>query len=94
MYTQIFLVGLLAAMSPGPDFFIVMKNSLGFGSRVGIATAFGICLALVVHITYTIFGFAFILQKYPVVFILIQLLGAAYLIWLGWHAIQSTSTSK
>ncbi|YAR64199.1 LysE family translocator [Bacillus cytotoxicus] len=91
MYIQVFLVGLLAPMSPGPDFFIVMKNSLDFGSRTGIATAIGIALALVIHITYTILGFTVILQKYPAVFIIIQLLGATYLIWLGWNAIRSTS---
>ncbi|OYD08140.1 LysE family translocator [Paludifilum halophilum] len=89
MYLEVFAVGILAGMSPGPDFFVVMKNSLGFGYRVGIATALGIALALIVHITYTILGFTLILQQYPSLFIVIQIAGALYLLWLGWNAIRS-----
>lgn len=89
MFVEIFMVGLLAGMSPGPDFFIVMKNSLGYGSRVGVATAIGIALALVVHITYTILGFAYVMQQLPSLFHIIKMAGALYLIWLGYHAIRS-----
>ncbi|MBA2875583.1 LysE family translocator [Thermaerobacillus caldiproteolyticus] len=89
MFLEVFLVGILAAMSPGPDFFVVMRNSLEFGYRVGIATAFGITLALIVHITYTILGFAYVMQAYPSLFISIKILGALYLIWLGYNAIRS-----
>lgn len=88
MYVEVFLVGLLAAISPGPDFVVVMKNSLNYGARAGVATALGISTALVIHVTYTILGFALILQKYPAVFQIIQLLGALYLMWLGLNAIR------
>ncbi|MGG3572790.1 hypothetical protein ABES80_09925 [Bacillus gobiensis] len=39
-----------------------MKNSLGFGRRIGIATSLGIASALFVHITYTILGFTYIIE--------------------------------
>ncbi|TPE69674.1 LysE family transporter [Halalkalibacterium halodurans] len=94
MFVEVFIVGLLAGMSPGPDFFIVMKNSLGFGARVGILTSLGIASALIVHITYTVLGFAFLIETYPALFFTIQLLGAAYLIWLGFHAIRSSPPKK
>ncbi|MEH7142519.1 hypothetical protein [Priestia megaterium] len=42
MFLEIFLIGILSGLSPGPDFFLVMKNSLGFGRRIGIATALGV----------------------------------------------------
>ena len=44
MFLQIFLIGILAGMSPGPDFFVVIKNSLGYGKKIGIASAIGIKL--------------------------------------------------
>jgi len=91
MYVEVFLVGLLAAISPGPDFVVVMKNSLNFGARAGVATALGISLALVIHVTYTVLGFALILQKSPVLFQLIQVVGATYLTWLGINAIRLNS---
>lgn len=94
MYFEIFLIGILAGMSPGPDFFVVMRNSLGYGKRVGITTALGISLALIIHVTYTILGFSLIIQSYPQIFFGIQVLGALYLIWLGVNAIRSVPSSN
>ncbi|TKI86898.1 LysE family translocator, partial [Bacillus cereus] len=37
MYVEVFFLGILIALSPGPDFVIVMKNSLGIGRKHGIA---------------------------------------------------------
>lgn len=91
---EVFLVGVLAALSPGPDFVVVMKNSLGIGRKYGIATALGISSALIVHITYTILGFTIILEKSPVIFNVIKLIGAAYLLWLGWKGIRSKAQSE
>lgn len=43
-------VSLLAAVSPGPDFCIVVRNSLSYSRKAGFWTAFGVSLALVVHL--------------------------------------------
>ncbi|HEY5563361.1 MAG TPA: LysE family translocator [Clostridiaceae bacterium] len=94
MFLQIFLIGILAGMSPGPDFFIVMKNSLGYGKKIGIASAIGIATALIIHASYTIFGLALLLQKYIYVFKFIQISGACYLAYLGIQAIISTFSNK
>ncbi|MCY8234960.1 LysE family translocator [Priestia endophytica] len=94
MFFEIFLIGILSGLSPGPDFFLVMKNSLGFGRRIGIATALGVASALVVHVTYTILGFTYIIEKFPSIFIIIKLAGSLYLLWLGFHAIRAVKQSK
>jgi RhtB (resistance to homoserine/threonine) family protein len=88
------IVALLAGMSPGPDFFLVMKNSLGYGRRVGMASAFGIAAALAVHASYTIVGLALIIRHYRWLFAAIQILGALYLAYLGISAIVSTLRKK
>jgi RhtB (resistance to homoserine/threonine) family protein len=93
MYLEVFLVGLLAGISPGPDFVVVLKNSLGFGRRAGKATAFGIAAALIFHVSYTVLGFAIILHKLPGLFRFIQVLGAIYLIWLGWSGLRSRAVA-
>lgn len=87
-------IGLLAGMSPGPDFFIVMKNSLRYGKKIGIASAIGVGSALLIYATYTILGLALILQKYLYVFKGIQILGACYLAYLGIQAVVSTFSGK
>ncbi|MED4072087.1 LysE family translocator [Priestia endophytica] len=94
MFFEIFLIGILSGLSPGPDFFLVMKNSLGFGRRIGIATALGVASALFVHVTYTILGFTYIIEKFPSIFIVIKLAGSLYLLWLGFHAIRAVKQSK
>ena len=94
MFLEVFLIGVLCAISPGPDFFIVMKNSLGYGKQVGIASALGIATALTIHAAYTILGLAIMLQTYFFIFKAIQLAGACYLLYLGILSIRSTLHSQ
>jgi RhtB (resistance to homoserine/threonine) family protein len=94
VYLEVFLVGVLAALSPGPDFVVVMKNSLGIGRKYGVVTALGVASALIVHITYTILGFSIILEKSPVIFNIIRLAGAIYILWLGYKGIRSKAYTE
>jgi RhtB (resistance to homoserine/threonine) family protein len=87
-------IALLAGMSPGPDFFLVTKNSLGYGRKIGVASALGIATALMVHATYTILGLAVIIQRMYYLFALIQLLGAAYLAYLGINSLCGSFQAK
>ena len=81
-------------MSPGPDFFLVTKNSFGYGRKIGIASALGITVAMMVHATYTILGLAMIIQRLPYLFATIQLLGAVYLAYLGISSLRSSFQAK
>jgi RhtB (resistance to homoserine/threonine) family protein len=89
VFAEVFVVGLLAGISPGPDFVVVMRNSLGYGARVGMATAIGIGVALFIHVSYTVLGYTVILASHPQLFFTIQGVGAAYLAWLGFGALQT-----
>lgn len=86
---SIAFVVLLAAASPGPDFALVLKNSLTHSKRSGCITALGIASAVLVHITYLVLGLDVLIKKFPWIFQCIQYVGAAYLIYLGvrvWRA--------
>lgn len=86
---SIALIVLLAAASPGPDFALVLKNSLVHSKRSGCITALGIASAVLVHITYLILGLDVLIKKFPWIFQCVQYLGAGYLIYLGirvWRA--------
>jgi threonine/homoserine/homoserine lactone efflux protein len=56
------LVSLLAAISPGPDFCIVVRNSLSYSRKCGLLTAFGVSLALIVHLSYTLVGIGVLIE--------------------------------
>ncbi|HZK94732.1 MAG TPA: LysE family translocator [Prolixibacteraceae bacterium] len=77
------LLNLLAAISPGPDFVVTVRNSLCYSQRAGIFTALGISLALCVHLFYCAAGIGYIISTSVVLFSILKLLGAAYLIYLG-----------
>lgn len=77
------IVSLLAAISPGPDFFIVLKNSLIYSRRNGLLTACGVASALIVHLAYTLVGIGIILAESPFIYTLISIIGALYLIYNG-----------
>jgi RhtB (resistance to homoserine/threonine) family protein len=81
--STIALISLLGAMSPGPDFAIVAKNSLSGNFRAGFFTALGVACALIVHVTYCIFGIALIIAESKPLFYTLKYLGTAYLFYLG-----------
>lgn len=77
------LISLLAAISPGPDFAIVTKNSIGKTFRSGALTALGVAAAIMVHVTYCLFGIAIVIKESPIFFHMLKYAGAAYLFYLG-----------
>lgn len=83
LVSTIALISLLAAVSPGPDFAIVTKNSLSGSFRTGLLTSLGVALALFVHVAYCILGIAFVIAESPILFSVLKYLGAAYLFYLG-----------
>ncbi|RDX35314.1 LysE family translocator [Kangiella sp. HD9-110m-PIT-SAG06] len=85
---------LLAVMSPGPDFAIVMRQSLVFGKRFAIITSLGIGLAIFVHVAYAVMGVGILIQSTEWLFKLIQLAGAGYLIYIGYGAIQAKAETS
>lgn len=77
------ITDLLAAMSPGPDFAIVMQNTLMHSRRAGILTALGVAVSVLIHVTYCLFGLAVIIHHAHGLFDLISCVGGIYLIYLG-----------
>lgn len=88
-YLIVMSVSFIAMVSPGPDFLVVLKNSLGLGRKHGIVTAIGIGAGLLIHVTYCIFGIAVVISQSVMLFNIIKYAGALYLLWLGFKALKS-----
>lgn len=82
-FLSISLLILLAAISPGPDFALVTKNSLMYSRKHGVFTAFGISTSLLIHTSYCVLGLAVVISKSLLAFTIIKYLGAAYLTYIG-----------
>jgi RhtB (resistance to homoserine/threonine) family protein len=84
------VVSLLAAISPGPDFFIVLKNSLSYSRRAGFLTACGVALALFFHLFYTVVGIGVLIAESPFIYALMKYVGVAYLFYLGLSSLMAS----
>lgn len=82
-------IHLLAVMSPGPDFAMIMRNSLVYSKRVGLYSAIGLALGMIIHITYSLIGIGLIISRSIVLFSIIKFLGAGYLIYIGWKSLRA-----
>lgn len=79
----------LGVASPGPDFAIVIRQTLAHGRRTGVLTAIGIGSGICVHVAWGMFGLSWALQKLPWLLDLLRYGGAAFLLWMGIHALRS-----
>ncbi|MER5277002.1 LysE family translocator [Streptomyces sp. NPDC002809] len=83
-------VGVAAAMValPGADFTVVVRNALA-SRAAGVATALGVAGGLLVHTALAVAGLAAVLVAVPVLFRTVQLLGGAYVLYLGISALYA-----
>lgn len=79
----------VALISPGPDFLLAIRTTLTSGVRAGLWTALGFALGILVHVTYTILGFATLIMHSQFWFAAVKYAGAAYLLWLAYGALRS-----
>ncbi|MFK3724553.1 LysE family translocator [Pseudomonas monteilii] len=81
-FLLIALAHFLALLSPGPDFFLVARTSISAGWQVASGACLGIALANGVFIVAAFTGVT-LLHPDSVLFLLLQLAGCAYLIYIG-----------
>lgn len=83
------VIAFIAMASPGPDFAICLRHSLKHGKYAGIMSAIGISLGILLHATYTLLGFGLIIAQSVVVFTIFKVIGAFYLIYIGFKALRT-----
>ncbi|HLC67215.1 MAG TPA: LysE family transporter [Candidatus Nanoarchaeia archaeon] len=89
MFLTIALIHLLAVASPGPDFAIVLKQSVSQPRRIVYFTSLGVALGMLLHVMYSLVGIGFIIARSVVLFSIIKWLGALYLIFIGWKSLTT-----
>ena len=77
------VIQLLGVMSPGPDFAVVVRNSLIYTRRIGVLTAIGVSLGILVHLAYILLGLGVVITKTAWLFCVFKYLGASYLLYIG-----------
>ncbi|ROS00180.1 threonine/homoserine/homoserine lactone efflux protein [Sinobacterium caligoides] len=83
------LVALLLVISPGPSSLLIAKTVPKSGVSAGFAIVVGFLVALIIHGSLSIFGLSLILLQSPNAFLLMKVLGAMYLCWVGVKSLLS-----
>jgi len=93
VYSQLAtLLGILTVglLSPGPDFFLIVKNSMSGSRARAFATGWGIAAGLTVQVLAMSLGLA---VAPPLVLRIIQMAGAVVLAWIGLKALLARPSS-
>ncbi|MCG9653795.1 LysE family translocator [Vibrio vulnificus] len=91
---EAFLIAItILTLTPGLDTALVIRNTTRAGLQDGCMTSLGICCGLFVHALFSAIGISAILAQSAELFQLVKMIGAAYLIWLGFISLKSLMTS-
>jgi len=92
-YTAQFLticgLHLLAVAAPGPDFAIVLRQSITHGRPSALWTSVGIGSGILVHTSYSLLGIGLLVKSSLTAFTLMKIAAAAYLAWIGVKAMRA-----
>jgi RhtB (resistance to homoserine/threonine) family protein len=88
-FSKVALAHLLAVASPGPDFAIVLKQSLTHGRRTALWTSVGVGTAILLHVTYSLLGLGLLIRGSALWFNVVKYAGATYIAWLGVQALRT-----
>lgn len=88
-FLMLSLVHLLAVIAPGPDFAVVIRQSISFGRKSALITSLGIGTGISIHILYTLLGIGFILSQSETALMAAKIVGALYLSYIGFNMLLS-----
>ena len=74
---------------PGPTVTVIIANSIRHGARAGLLNVVGTQLGMAMMVLIVAYGLDVITTSLAFVFDWLRLIGAAYLIWLGWKLLRS-----
>ncbi|WP_029042337.1 LysE family translocator [Cucumibacter marinus] len=79
---------LIFAAMPGPAMLYTAARTIAGGRRAGMMAALGLHTGGYVHVIAVTLGLAVLFHAVPALYTALKIVGAAYLIWLGWRLIR------
>jgi len=84
------MLSIVALISPGPDFAIIVRNSLIYSRKTALFTALGVALGIMVHVAYAMLGLRLVIDKFHWLFEIFRYAGAGYLLYIGYKGLKSS----
>lgn len=82
------MVGGMLAITPGPNMVYVISRSIAQGRRAGLISLGGVLIGYLFYMFGAAFGITAFFQTLPNAARILSAGGAAYLAYIGWHAIR------
>ncbi|WP_151705606.1 LysE family translocator [Nitrincola alkalilacustris] len=82
---------ILLVLAPGPDNLLAIGRGLSQGNLAASVSGAFSGIGILFHVATATFGLTLLLQTSEVAFWVIKVIGASYLIWLGFKVIRSRS---
>ena len=76
---------------PGPDMLLIASSSLSYGKKVGIYASFGNATSGLILTLLAAMGVSALIAVNPLALELLRILGAAYLLKMGWDCIRTSA---
>ena len=86
-FTQVFIVCLLGAMSPGPSMAVVINNAIFKGRSNGILTSIGHGIGITIYASFAVLGLGLIINTNMFIFNSLKILSIVFLIFIGVRSI-------
>lgn len=83
---------LVLNLTPGPDIMYIVANGMSRGAKAGALSASGVGVGAIFHVVLAAVGITAILQTSELAFDVVRLLGASYLIWIGFKQLQNSAS--
>ncbi len=77
------LIALLLVVSPGPNGVLILKTVSAHGKQQGVLNILGLTSATFIHGALSIFGLSALILHSAELFLVVKIIGAAYLFYLG-----------
>lgn len=74
---------------PGPDMAFMLAVGLERGRAAAVRAILGIGTGMTVYAAAVVLGVASMAERAPILLDVVKVLGAAYLLWLAWHAFRA-----
>lgn len=81
-------------LTPGADMMFCLGQGLRSGKIPAIAASAGISLGGMVHVALAGLGLSAVIAAFPLALDVIRWIGAGYLLWLAWQALQGTHARR
>lgn len=80
-----FVAIFIFSITPGPGVFAILARAMTEGAGACVTLSLGMAISDIIYLVFACYGLAAIAEHWGGLFTVIRILGAAYLLYLGWQ---------